>query len=140
MTNQQSKAKSRRRSVESDAKLIEKKLITSVPINMAVEKLRGFVADHKARITAVDGNQISLEIEVQQTSRLRRITDRPATFIVDLLIEEERFAQKQRSPQRVALRQNRRPRVHHAPKSPETAAATTPCCGPMNSWPASAPI
>ena len=98
VTNQQSKAKFRRRSVESSAKLIEKKLITSVPINMAVEKLRGFVADHKARITAVDGNQISLEIEVQQTSRLRRITDRPATFIVDLLIEEERLAQNSGLP------------------------------------------
>jgi diguanylate cyclase (GGDEF)-like protein/PAS domain S-box-containing protein len=90
--SQQAKPKSNRRSAESDAKLIERKLITSVPIKMAVEKLRGFVADHKAKITAVDGNQISLEIEEQQTSRFRRLTDRPAMFTIDLLIEEEHSA------------------------------------------------
>ena len=56
---------------------------------MAVEKLRGFVADHDAKIISVNGNHISLEIEEQRSNSLRRIADRPAVFKIDLLIEEE---------------------------------------------------
>ena len=57
---------------------------------MAIEKLRGFVADHQARIVAIDGNQVRLEIDDRPVSRLRRLTDRPTTFSMDLRFEEER--------------------------------------------------
>ena len=33
-----------------------------MPVKIAVEKLRGFVADHRARIIAVNGNQVRMEI------------------------------------------------------------------------------
>ena len=55
----------------------------------AVEKLRGFVADHRARIIAVNGNQVRMEISDRPVGRLRRLTDRPATFCLDLQMEEE---------------------------------------------------
>jgi diguanylate cyclase (GGDEF)-like protein/PAS domain S-box-containing protein len=87
---QPGKTKSQRRQADSKEKLLEKKLVTAVPIKMAVEKLRGFVADHDAKITSVDGNHICLEIEEQRFNRLRRMADRPAVFMIDLLIEEER--------------------------------------------------
>ncbi len=87
---QPGKAKSRRREADSNEKLLEKNLVTAVPIKMAVEKIRGFVADHAAKIISVDGNHICLEIEEQRSNRLRRIADRPAVFKIDLLIEEER--------------------------------------------------
>jgi hypothetical protein len=58
---------------------------------MAIEKLRGFVADHQAKIVKIDGNRIRLEIDDGHPSRLRRLTDRPVTFGVDLRFEEERF-------------------------------------------------
>jgi diguanylate cyclase (GGDEF)-like protein len=69
--------------------LLEQVLITPVPIKMAIEKLRGFVADHQARIVTVEGNQVRLEIEDRFASRLRRLTDRAATFWVDVAFEEE---------------------------------------------------
>jgi diguanylate cyclase (GGDEF)-like protein len=70
--------------------LFEQDLLTPVPARLAVEKLRGFVADHRARIVAVDDNQVQLEIEEKPTGRLRRLTDRPTTFRVDVRLEEER--------------------------------------------------
>ncbi len=71
--------------------LLEQVLVTPVPIKMAIEKLRGFVADHEAKIVKIDGNQIRLEIDDVPHSRLRRFTDRPVSFGVELRFEEERF-------------------------------------------------
>jgi diguanylate cyclase (GGDEF)-like protein len=71
--------------------LLEQVLVTPVPIKMTIEKLRGFVADHQAKIVKIDGNRIQLEIDDARSGRLRRFTDRPVTFGVDLVFEEERF-------------------------------------------------
>ena len=70
--------------------LIERDMVTLVPVKMAIEKLRGFVADHRARIISVDGNRVKLEIDDRPMSRFRRLTDRPTTFSMDLRFEEER--------------------------------------------------
>ena len=68
----------------------EQTLVTPVPTKMAIEKLRGFVADHEANILKIDGNQIQLEIAEKCDSRLRRLTDRPVAFQLDLRFEEQR--------------------------------------------------
>jgi diguanylate cyclase (GGDEF)-like protein len=70
--------------------LFEQNLLTPVPVKIAVDKLRGFVADHRARIIAVNGNQVRIEIDGKPVSRLRRLTDRPATFCLDVFMEEQR--------------------------------------------------
>jgi len=69
--------------------LIEQHLVTPVPVKIAGEKLRGFVADHQARIIAVNGNQVRMEISDKPAWRIRRLTDRPATLCLDLEMEEE---------------------------------------------------
>jgi diguanylate cyclase (GGDEF)-like protein len=71
--------------------LLEQDLVTSVPIKMAIEKLRGFVADHQAKIVAIDANRVQLEIDDRPTSGFRRLTDRPVSFRVDLCLEEEQL-------------------------------------------------
>ncbi len=71
--------------------LIEQTLWTPVPLQMAIEKLRGFVADHEATILKIDGNQVQLEITEKNPSRLRRLTDRSVSFQVDLRFEEQRL-------------------------------------------------
>jgi diguanylate cyclase (GGDEF)-like protein len=73
--------------------LIEQHLVTPVPVKIAVEKLRGFVADHQARIIAVNGNQVRMEISDRPAGRIRRLTDRPATLCLDLQMEEEPAAE-----------------------------------------------
>jgi len=76
---------------KSDPELVvQQTLVTPVPTKMAIEKLRGFVADHEANILKIDGNHIQLEISEKCDSRLRRLTDRPVTFQLDLRFEEQR--------------------------------------------------
>jgi diguanylate cyclase (GGDEF)-like protein len=99
----QSKKKLRRRAADSNAILLEKNLVTAVPIKMAVEKLRGFVADHSAKISFVDGNHICLEIEGQHSSRQRRTADRPASLQIDLFIVEEHSQKNEDAPRETAL-------------------------------------
>ncbi|NQT12580.1 MAG: diguanylate cyclase, partial [Planctomycetes bacterium] len=73
------------------AAVLEQDLVTPVPIAMAIEKLRGFVADHRAKIIAIDGNRVKLEID-DQPGPTRRRGDRPVTFSADLRLTEETFA------------------------------------------------
>jgi diguanylate cyclase (GGDEF)-like protein len=70
---------------------LQQDLVTPVPIKMAIEKLRGFVADHQAKIVAIDNNRVQLEIDDRPTNGFRRLTDRPVCFRVDLCFEEEEF-------------------------------------------------
>jgi diguanylate cyclase (GGDEF)-like protein len=74
--------------------LLRKTLVTPVPLQIAIEKLRGFVADHEAKIVLLEGSQVRLEIEDKSLSRLRRLADRSSSFQVDLLFEEERPREK----------------------------------------------
>ncbi|MBN2579863.1 MAG: diguanylate cyclase [Pirellulales bacterium] len=70
--------------------VLQKTLITAVPVKMAVEKLRGFVADHQAEVVSIHGNHVVLEITDQLSYRMRRVSDRAMTFTIDLKFEEER--------------------------------------------------
>ena len=69
--------------------LVERVLITPVPIKMAIEKLRGFVADHGAEIIQIDGDRVQLEIDDADSRRVRRNSDRPVKFSMDVHFEEE---------------------------------------------------
>ena len=71
--------------------LIQQTLVTPVPIKMAIEKLRGFVADHQANIIKIEGNEVQLEISDKCATGLRRLTDRPVVFHLDLRFEEQRI-------------------------------------------------
>lgn len=73
-----------------DECLLQKTFVTSVPIKMAIEKLRGFVADHGARIIKTESDRIELEIDDKYPGRLRRLTDRPVVFRIDLQFSEQR--------------------------------------------------
>ena len=71
--------------------LLRQDLVTTMPMKITIEKLRGFVADHAARVVVVSGNAADLEIDDRQLSLLRRLTDRPVTFCLRLRFEEERL-------------------------------------------------
>ncbi len=70
--------------------VVQQTLVTPVPTKMAIEKLRGFVADHEATIGKIDGNQIQLELTERNDGRQRRTADRPLVFQIDLHFEEQR--------------------------------------------------
>jgi hypothetical protein len=69
---------------------VERDLVTAVPLNMAVEKLRGFVLDHHAEILSINTDKVDLQIETVQTNPSRRRSDRPVPFLVELALSEER--------------------------------------------------
>ena len=70
--------------------IVQQTLVTPVPTKMAIEKLRGFAADHEANILKIDGNEIQMEIAEKLDGRMRRLTDRPLLFQLDLWFEEQR--------------------------------------------------
>ena len=77
------------------AQLVKQDLLTPVPIQMAVEKLRGFVADHQATIVKIEQNKLELQIADSSPQHRRRFGDRPVVFCVELSLEEEQLGKMQ---------------------------------------------
>lgn len=71
--------------------LVEATLISNVPIEIAIQKLRGFIADHGASIARIGEDEIRLETTDQSAIELRRRDDRPIAFIVDIKFQQERL-------------------------------------------------
>lgn len=69
--------------------LLEQHLETTVPLNMAAEKLRGFVADHHAEIVSIEETRVVLRIDGEGQSMLRRRNDRSVPFVIELSFTEK---------------------------------------------------
>ncbi len=63
--------------------LLEQKLDTPVPVSIAAQKLRGFVADHRVKVVQVCDNHVQLAVE-SEGGFFRRWTDRHNALVVDL--------------------------------------------------------
>ncbi len=68
--------------------LTQRRLVTVVPLQVAAEKLRGFVADQAAEIIEIEDNRLVLEITGQNLPMLRRTSDRATPFLMELDLEE----------------------------------------------------
>jgi diguanylate cyclase (GGDEF)-like protein/PAS domain S-box-containing protein len=71
--------------------LVEAVLTTEVPINVAIEKLRGFVNDNGAKIISIRGDRVELEMSSEQVGRNRRKIDRPVPYRIELEFSEQRL-------------------------------------------------
>jgi diguanylate cyclase (GGDEF)-like protein/PAS domain S-box-containing protein len=69
--------------------ILEKWMVSAVPLKMAIEKIRGFVADYHAEIIAIEGEKIVLQIDSGRAGLQKRGTDRPVPFTVELRLTEE---------------------------------------------------
>jgi diguanylate cyclase (GGDEF)-like protein len=78
--------------------VLERTLATSVPFNVVVEKMRGFVADHHAHIDAITENYLVLRIDGDQAPGARRVSDRPVPFILEMRFEESNAASQRSAP------------------------------------------
>ncbi|HEY2415193.1 MAG TPA: diguanylate cyclase [Pirellulaceae bacterium] len=72
--------------------VLERSMVTSMPFNIVVEKMRGFVSDHEAQIESVTEDQLVLKIDGHQAPAARRSSDRAVPFIVEMKFEEVPFA------------------------------------------------
>jgi len=72
--------------------LLDRTLITSVPLAVAIQKLQGFVADHNAEVTSIDEHNVALRIHGTKLPMTRRSSDRPVPFYIDLHFDEKKIA------------------------------------------------
>ncbi|RIK75340.1 MAG: hypothetical protein DCC67_15450 [Planctomycetota bacterium] len=70
--------------------LVQATLTTEVPVNIAIEKLRGFVTDQKARIVSIRDARVELELTSENMGAYRRRGDRPSVFRIELEFSEQR--------------------------------------------------
>lgn len=64
--------------------LLKRAMKTRVPLNLAVEKIRGFVADHRADVIDVQEDSIKMVIDGESLPLQRRIADRAVPLVIDL--------------------------------------------------------
>ena len=70
--------------------IVECTLTTAVPIDIAIEKLRGFVSDHKAKILSTNENSVALEMSSETVSHNRRKGDRHINYKIEMEFHEDR--------------------------------------------------
>ncbi len=63
--------------------ILERHLVTNVPLKVAIEKLRGFVADHEAEIVETGEDYVRLTISMAGANERRRV-DRPVPLLIEL--------------------------------------------------------
>jgi diguanylate cyclase (GGDEF)-like protein len=74
----------------STSALVEATLLSSVPIEVAVQKLRGFIADQDAKIIKTNDNELQLLVTDNSAISNRRATDRPIAFLIQLKLSQSR--------------------------------------------------
>jgi diguanylate cyclase (GGDEF)-like protein/PAS domain S-box-containing protein len=72
--------------------LVDRHLLTRVPLGMALEKVRGFISDHQAEVAAVDDARVELIVNPSKVRFGRRESDRAVPLLVELEFKEERTA------------------------------------------------
>jgi diguanylate cyclase (GGDEF)-like protein/PAS domain S-box-containing protein len=70
--------------------LVEANLVTMVPIEVAIQKLRGYIADQNAKIVKTNENELQLLVTDTHCGKNRRLTDRPVTFQIHLKLSQQR--------------------------------------------------
>ena len=69
--------------------LLKRNLVTTVPLKIAMEKLRGFVADHEAEILSLDEDKVVISFESRAASMQRCSRDRNVPFLIELTLAEK---------------------------------------------------
>lgn len=64
--------------------LLKRAMKTKVPLNLAAEKIRGFVADHRAEVLSVSEESIKIMVDGESLPLQRRVADRAVPLIIEL--------------------------------------------------------
>lgn len=76
---------------QKEEPLISQEWLTSVPLNVVIEKMRGVVMDFQAEVLVVEESRVQFRVENQSIAELRRRSDRRQLFIVDVKLAEVDF-------------------------------------------------
>lgn len=77
------------------SELLKATLLTAVPLNLAGEKLRGFVSDHHAAVDILGENHHAIRIEGDSLPQARRAADRIVPFVIEVRLQESLVPQPQ---------------------------------------------
>jgi len=75
---------------EKPSALLQVELATNVPLEVVIEKLRGFVADQQAQILSTGDEHLEMQIDGQKSGLWRRSTDRMVPFGVEIHFVQKR--------------------------------------------------
>jgi len=73
---------------QEDAQVSEINIVTPVPVDLAIEKLRGFIADHNAEVIAVRENHVSLKLNALCGQGGRRRADQVVGLKAEMTLRE----------------------------------------------------
>lgn len=76
---------------QKEEPIISQEWLTSVPLNVVIEKMRGVVMDFQAEVLVVEESRVQFRVENQAIAELRRRSDRRQLFIVDVKLAEVDF-------------------------------------------------
>ncbi len=69
---------------QSEEPLIEKSYITPVPSEIAVQKLGGFINDHKGEVLKIEPNHLVLRVDSRNVPGVQRGANRPVALTLDV--------------------------------------------------------
>ena len=81
-------------------------IVTPVPIEIAIEKLRGFIADHNAEIVSTNEDQVTLRVRSVESPGGRRAVDHRVTIQLELTLSELVSGKRSDPPQRRVCQTN----------------------------------
>lgn len=67
---------------QSGEAVLNKQYLTPMPLDVAAEKLGGFISDHKATVVSTGTDEITLKIDCRQKVQTRRMSDRPTEMLL----------------------------------------------------------
>lgn len=77
--------------IDKSEPVLSQEWLTSVPLNVVVEKLRGIIVDFRAEILAIEESSIQFRVENHAVADLRRRADRRQAYVVETQLLEVDF-------------------------------------------------
>ena len=103
-------------------------ITTPVPFDLTIEKLRGFLADHKAEVLSVSEGKMQFRLSVAKTADARRSFRSHMSFLIDLKIYESVGEFKATGQDRATTQQRTTVEVSMIPESGSRRAEDVKAC------------
>jgi len=103
-------------------------ITTPVPLDLTIEKLRGFLADHKAEVLSVSEGEMQFRLSVAKTADTRRSFRSHMSFLIDLKIYESVGEFKAAGQNRTTTQQRTTVEVRMTPESGSRRAEDVTAC------------
>jgi hypothetical protein len=117
--------------------VLQRRVLTPVPVQLATEKIRGFVAARGAQVLAVGDDYLQLLIDGKHVPLMRRTGDRPTPMLIELQLEELHQSSERRpgcKDLRTVVRVTIRPRRQRDRRRPDVDARARELLAELKSY------